>query len=86
MSGRESTEEPYTRLVELLSRSTTRTQIVRLLLEGKSRKQIASAMQRSQHTIDSHFKAIYRALGVGDRGRLMILASRLPPPPPGNGD
>ncbi len=58
----------------LLSRSPTRRQLVELLLDGKSRKAIAMEMQRSQHTIDSHLKAIYRPIGVGDRACLMMLA------------
>jgi DNA-binding CsgD family transcriptional regulator len=74
------------RLVTLLSRSPTRQQLVRLLLEGKSRKAIAAAMKRSQHTIDAHLKVIYRTVGVGDRAQLMLLARDLvrkavPPPP-----
>jgi DNA-binding NarL/FixJ family response regulator len=76
------------RLVTLLSRSPTRQQLVRLLLEGKSRKAIAAAMKRSQHTIDAHLKVIYRTVGVGDRAQLMLLARDLvrKAVPPGTGE
>lgn len=79
------------RLAVLMSRSPTRRQLIALLLEGKSRKAIAMEMQRSQHTIDSHLKAIYRETGVGDRALLMLIASELTarqdvsPPPPDSG-
>jgi hypothetical protein len=48
-----------------------------LLLKGKARKAIAMEMQRSQHTIDSHLKTLYRAVGVGDRARLMLIAQAM---------
>jgi len=74
------------RLALLLSRSPMRRRIVVLLLEGRSRKAIAVELQRSQHTIDSHLKAMYHAIGVGDRAQLMLMAQGLigpedlPPP------
>ena len=74
------------RLAQLLARSPVRRRLVALLLRGYARKEIASAMQRSPHTIDAHLKAIYRHVGIGDRGRLMLLASSMGPsmPPPRN--
>jgi DNA-binding NarL/FixJ family response regulator len=42
------------RLAELLARSPVRQRLVTLLLRGESRKEIASALQRSPHTIDAH--------------------------------
>lgn len=72
------------RLRRVLSRSPVRREIVALLIEGRTRKQIAALMQRSPHTIDAHLKSIYRYIGCGDRGRLMLFAQRLlnqPPPP-----
>lgn len=85
MNEAEREADKQERLVSLLSRSPTRQQLVRLLLEGKSRKAIAAAMKRSQHTIDAHLKVIYRTVGVGDRAQLMLLARDLvrkavPPP------
>lgn len=73
------------RLALLLSRSPVRRRLVALLVEGKTRKVIATEMRRSQHTIDAHLKAMYRVVGVGDRARLMMMAQELigpddPPP------
>ena len=72
------------RLAQLLARSPVRQTIVALLVAGRARKEIARDLGRSPHTIDAHLKAIYRHVGVGDRGRLMLLASQPPdltPPP-----
>lgn len=70
------------RLAQLLARSPVRQRLVELLLRGHGRKEIASAMQRSPHTVDAHLKAIYRHVGIGDRGRLMLLASSMRPSMP----
>lgn len=80
------------RLALLRSRSPMRRRIVVLLLEGRSRRAMAVELQRSQHTIDSHLKAMYRAIGVGDRARLMMMVQGLigpedlPPLEMGTGD
>lgn len=77
------------RLALLLSRSPVRRRLVALLVEGKTRKVIATEMRRSQHTIDAHLKAMYRVVGVGDRARLMMMAQGLvgsDAPPPGFGE
>jgi DNA-binding NarL/FixJ family response regulator len=77
------------RLAVKLARSSTRRRIVHLLLEGKTRKEIAAIMGRSPHTIDSHIRVLYRAVGFGDRAQLMMLAQKLldsgfiPSPKPG---
>lgn len=62
------------RLARLLSRSSIRTRIVELLVQGKSRKAIASALNRSPHTIDAHIKQLYRGVGVYDRAQLIVVA------------
>jgi DNA-binding NarL/FixJ family response regulator len=86
MNSQGESSEPLHRLGGLLRRSLIRRAIVHLLLEGCTRKQIALRLKRSQHTIDAHLKIIYREVGVGDRARLMLLATKLrecgePPPP-----
>jgi DNA-binding NarL/FixJ family response regulator len=58
----------------MLSRSAMRCQIVELLVQGKSRKEISNDIQRSQHTVDTHIKALYRGVGVGDRAQLIVIA------------
>lgn len=73
----ERSEATLLRLALLLRRSPMQRDIVRLLVAGRSRKQIAAILDRSPHTIDGHLKDLYRFVGVGDRARLMLLASRL---------
>lgn len=88
MNPRDELSEILHRFRGLLRRSSSRRAIVHLLLEGCTRKQIALRLSRSQHTIDAHLKIIYREVGIGDRARLMLLATKLrdsgelPPPPP----
>ena len=93
MKETNSEAEERERLRALILRSPARQHILALLIEGHSRKQIADLMNRSQHTIDSHLKAIYRALTSRNRARLILLANSIlnsvppsPPPEVGNGD
>lgn len=58
----------------MIARSAPRRRIVELLMQGKSRKAIADAMQRSPHTIDSQIKAIFAALEISDRAQLILIA------------
>jgi DNA-binding NarL/FixJ family response regulator len=44
---------------------------LQMLLSGDSEKQIAAKLQRSQHTIHMHVKAVYRALAVSSRAELL---------------
>jgi DNA-binding CsgD family transcriptional regulator len=46
------------------------------LLAGASEKQIAAKLSRSQHTVHSYVKAIYRNFGVSSRGELLALFVR----------
>jgi pSer/pThr/pTyr-binding forkhead associated (FHA) protein len=52
-----------------LSRAQCR--VLRLLLQGLSEKQVATQLKLSQHTIHTHTKNIYRALGVHTRAELL---------------
>jgi DNA-binding NarL/FixJ family response regulator len=54
----------------VIARSQIRRKIIALMLRGYPRKAIAAMVERSPHTIDGHIKAIYRAVGVGDKTRL----------------
>lgn len=58
MENRTSESEIASKLLMVLSRSPVRRELVALLLTGKSRKEIAMVMRRSQHTIDAHLKSI----------------------------
>lgn len=46
-------------------------EILRLLLAGRSPKQIALSLDISLHTVRDHIKRIYQKLGVAGRGELM---------------
>lgn len=46
-------------------------QVLQLLLGGDSRKQVASKLSLSPHTVSDHLKEIYRKLGVATRGELL---------------
>jgi DNA-binding NarL/FixJ family response regulator len=46
-------------------------QALRLLLVGKSEKEIARSMGVSLHTVHDYVKSIHRALGVSSRAELM---------------
>lgn len=70
--------ERVARLAQLVAKSEIKADVVRLLLLGLQRKQIAHALEKSSHTVDGHMKEIYRELGIGDRAQLMLLANQLP--------
>ena len=46
-------------------------EVLALLLDGASEKQIARQLKLSQHTVHHHVKAIYRAHDVASRGELL---------------
>jgi DNA-binding CsgD family transcriptional regulator len=43
------------------------------LIEGKTEREIALAMERSPHTVHDHVKSIYGELGVSNRSQLQAL-------------
>jgi pSer/pThr/pTyr-binding forkhead associated (FHA) protein len=51
--------------------SRAQEQVLRLLLQGMSEKQIAARLHLSRHTVHAHVKSIYRALGVHARTELL---------------
>ncbi|HMO27523.1 MAG TPA: LuxR C-terminal-related transcriptional regulator, partial [Tepidisphaeraceae bacterium] len=55
----------------LASLPTVQRQTLRLLLIGRSEKQIAAHLGRSRHTVHHHVKQIYRAMNVSSRGELL---------------
>jgi DNA-binding CsgD family transcriptional regulator len=52
--------------------SKRETQVVNLLLEGKSNKQIAAILGISEGTVEFHLTSIYAKLGVGSRVEAII--------------
>lgn len=47
------------------------SQTLKLLLQGKSEKEVASTLGLSPHTIHVYVKALYRHWGVGSRAELL---------------
>jgi DNA-binding NarL/FixJ family response regulator len=68
----------YSLLQSELQRLTSRErQILRLLAQGDSNKEIASALNISVSTIKAHLTKIFRKLGQPDRVRLALYASAI---------
>src|SRR5687767_9995212 len=47
-------------------------EVIALLLQGKSNKQIALALRIAQSTVEYHLKNIYQKLGVGSRTEAVL--------------
>lgn len=47
------------------------SEVLELLGQGKSEKEVANALKISTHTVHVHVKSIYRKLGVTSRGELL---------------
>lgn len=48
------------------------SEVARLVLLGYSTKEISAALFISEHTIQDHFKSIFKKIGVGSRRELVI--------------
>lgn len=48
-------------------------QVLQLLLQGKSSKQIAAGLEHSPNTTNEYLRRLYRKFGVGSRAELMAL-------------
>jgi DNA-binding CsgD family transcriptional regulator len=46
-------------------------EVLMMLLTGDSKKQIARLISRSEHTVHTYIRQIYKSLGVSSRGELM---------------
>ncbi len=68
------------------SRGLTRRQqdVLGLLSEGRSTKEIARSLNLGVGTIKAHLDGLYRTLGVHNRTAAVHLARQLPQPEPGN--
>ncbi|HHW71877.1 MAG TPA: response regulator transcription factor [Firmicutes bacterium] len=49
-------------------------EVLRLIAQGMSNGEIASALFISEHTVKNHVSNIYRKLGENDRTRVALLA------------
>lgn len=62
----------------LLSRLTERQrEVLRLLADGKTNKQICRELDLSEGTVKAHLNTVYRMLGVANRTEAALLARRL---------
>ncbi len=62
----------------VLSRLTDRQrEVLRLLADGKTNKQICRDLDLSEGTVKVHLNAVYRVLGVANRTEAALLARRL---------
>jgi DNA-binding NarL/FixJ family response regulator len=52
-------------------------EVVRLLVEGRTNKEMATALQLSGATVKAHLAAVFRELGVENRTQAAIVAERL---------
>lgn len=57
-----------------VSITSTEKKIIKLLAAGMSTKEIAQAIERSPHTINSHVRTLYEKLGVRSRVALVNMA------------
>jgi DNA-binding NarL/FixJ family response regulator len=64
--------------------SARQTEVLYLLLDGNSNRQISEALHLSEETIKSHVAAILRGFGVNSRVQAVLAAARhgytMPPP------
>jgi DNA-binding NarL/FixJ family response regulator len=58
------------------SPSLREVQVLELLCEGKSNKEIAAALAISEETVKTHLKRLYEKLGVSDRAQAVAIALR----------
>ena len=67
-----------------LGLTTRQLDVFRLLIEGKSNKQIARVLALSESTVKTHLQAIFERLGISTRAQAVVVAARegwqLPPP------
>ena len=58
----------------LLGRLTPgQARVAELMAEGLSKREVATRLNRSEHTIHDHTKSIYHLLDVGTRAEFMAL-------------
>ncbi len=55
----------------VLELSPREGEVLRMLQQGKTVKQIAFKLQRSPHTVHDHVKSLHRKLGACNRGELL---------------
>ena len=74
-SSRPEADPPVKPLHPALGRR--QAEVLRLMLDGRTNKEIARVMGVLESTVKSHVKAVLRGLGVGNRTQAVIVATRL---------
>lgn len=69
--------QPETKGRKELGLSAREMQVLYLIIQGRSGKEIADALTLSLNTVKSHTTAVLRALNVTTRTQAVIAASRL---------
>jgi DNA-binding NarL/FixJ family response regulator len=79
--GRQAPDGAAADLVEIAAArygiSNREKEVLALLLEGKSNKEIERALFIAPSTIKNHISALYAKLGINSRGQLMSLILRM---------
>ncbi len=70
-SPREHREAASTRLTE------RQRQVLDLLVQGASNREISRALHITEQTVKAHLQAVYQKLGATDRTRAVVIAIRL---------
>jgi DNA-binding NarL/FixJ family response regulator len=69
----ESTSEPNRNGSHEPELTDRQRQVLRLISDGKSNKEIANALRIAEATVKVHVSAAYRAIGVNSRARAMAV-------------
>lgn len=67
-AGDVAKQEPYSRLTK------REMEVLRLIAENKSNREIADELYISEHTVKAHVKAIFRKLQIDDRTQAIVMA------------
>ncbi len=57
--------------------SSRQMEVLRMLIEGKSNKQISTLLDLSESTVKTHIEAVFRRLDVKSRTQAVVVAARL---------
>lgn len=60
----------HTTAAEAVDLSEAETRVVRLVVQGRSNREVARELYLSKRTIDTHLSNVYRKLGLSSRGEL----------------
>ena len=76
LSARLKTEAQMDKFLEKYSISKRESEVIKLMLKGKSNKEIEEALFISSHTVKNHIYRIYKKLKVQNRLELIRLLQK----------